>query len=139
MRKFARVEDIPVGFWRWRFFSPHEMKCKGTGSLLVVEAFMDRLTALRVDFAQPMVISSGYRSPEHNVRVSSTGPKGPHTTGRAVDVRLYGAAADRLLKLSYKHGFTGHGVAQKGAHGSRFVHLDDLMPPQHPRPMLWSY
>jgi uncharacterized protein YcbK (DUF882 family) len=123
---------------RWPHFTEAEMRCKGTGRCLMDPAFMDRLEALRQAFAKPMPITSGYRAPEYNVRVSSTGLDGPHTTGRAVDVRVTGADALRLVSLAVAHGFTGIGVSQKG--GARFIHLDDLTPGgRHPRPTLWSY
>jgi hypothetical protein len=35
---------------------------------------------------------------------------------------------------------TGIGVAQRGPHDKRFIHLDDLKnSEQNPRPWIWSY
>lgn len=103
-------------------------------------AFMALLQRLR-DVYGPISITSGYRCPAHNASVSSTGLTGPHTTGKAVDARVSGHNAHRLLKLALAAGFSGVGINQKGAHGSRFIHLDTLQDGEGgaPRPTVWSY
>ena len=53
---------------RWKYFSEDELRCKGTGEIKMNEEFMTKLTELREKLNQPMVITSGYRSPEHNRR-----------------------------------------------------------------------
>jgi hypothetical protein len=133
------LDDAALAEWRWPNFTPAEFACRGSGKLLIVPAFMDRLQRLRNTFAKPMPITSGYRSPEHNRAVSSTGYNGPHTTGRAVDIRIAGEAADKLFDLAKPHGFTGRGIRQHGDWSGRFLHLDDLTAPEHPRPRIWSY
>lgn len=120
------------------FFKPSEFACKCCGVSEMNSQFMVKLELLRSAFDEPMIISSGYRCPKHNQAVSTTGATGPHTTGQACDVKVSGAAAYRLVRLAIAHGFTGIGVSQKGAHSSRFIHLDTLTQP-HPRPSLWSY
>jgi uncharacterized protein YcbK (DUF882 family) len=100
--------------------------------------FIQMLDDLRHEFGGPLFITSGYRCPEHNQRVSSTGPNGPHTSGKAVDIGIRGGDARLLLGLAIKAGFTGIGVQQKGS--GRFIHLDMLDDaPGQPRPWLWSY
>lgn len=123
-------------------FAEHEMRCKcGCGKSDMDAHFMSRLQRLRNVFDKPMSIVSGYRCPKHNARVSSTGATGPHTTGKAVDIAISGNDAHRLLKLALMEGFNGIGVAQKGPHGSRFLHLDGLSDGEggSPRPWVWSY
>lgn len=97
--------------------------------------FMQRLYELREAYGKPMIITSGYRSPDYNKKVAETGSAGPHTTGRAADIAIRGTDAYMLLKLAMERGFTGIGVQQKGE--SRFMHLDDITSPA--RPNLWSY
>lgn len=133
------IDDAALAEWRWANFTPQEMACKGTGRLLIVPEFMDRLQRLRTAFGAAMPITSGYRSPEHNRAVSSTGYDGPHTTGRACDVRVSGEAADALVWLAKAHGMTGIGIKQHNDWSGRFLHLDDLTAPEHPRPRIWSY
>jgi zinc D-Ala-D-Ala carboxypeptidase len=120
------------------YFSDEELRCKHCKQQKMDPAFMDRLDILRRKWDKPMVLTSAYRCPVHNQKVSSTGPKGPHTTGRAIDVVVRGADALGLLVLALECGFTGIGVQQKG--DVRFLHLDDLPPgPGRPRPTIWSY
>lgn len=127
--------------WRWANFRPDEFRCKGSGQLFIVPAFMDKLQTLREVAGFPFHINSGYRSPKHNKKVSpATGLTGPHTTGRAVDIAAYGGQARTLLNFALQSGFTGIGVKQNGPRKGRFIHLDDLHEPDHaPRPWLWSY
>jgi hypothetical protein len=138
-------DDAAVAGWRWPDFTPRDMTCLGTGKVLVDCAFMDRLQALRSEYGKLVQVLSGYRTPEYNKRVSGTGKRGPHTTGRAVDVAARGREAFALVALAFKHGFTGVGVCQRGQ-GLKYVHLDDLpacSPDDEsvvfPRPFLWSY
>jgi len=124
----------------WEFFKPEEFACKHCGENKIQVGFVDKLDALRKTYGAPIVISSGYRCPEYNATVSSTGTNGPHTTGRAVDIAVSGAEAFKLMELALASGeFNGVGVNQKGNHAGRFIHLDDLDPASHPRPGVWSY
>lgn len=126
--------------WRWPHFTRTELACRHCGAFKMDDAFLDRIEHLRALFAKPMPVSSAYRCPEHNARVSSTGPDGPHTTGKAIDILVAGSDADRLLGLAYGLGFTGKGVSQKGRREARFIHIDDLANgPGCPRPTIWSY
>lgn len=133
------IDDDALAEWRWPNFTPAEMACKGSGRLLIVPEFMDRLQRLRDVYGRRMPVTSGYRSPEYNSAVSRTGRDGPHTHGRAVDVAVSGGDALALVELALAYGMTGIGIAQHGPHAGRFIHLDDLGPPAAPRPMIWSY
>ena len=114
-------------------FAPDEFACQcGCGRADMDATFMRKLQMVRDEFG-PMQISSGYRCPAHNAKVSSTGATGPHTTGKAADIRLIVLAAKNL--------FPGIGVSQRGSHSSRFIHLDQLEPGEAngARPWVWSY
>ena len=98
--------------------------------------FILRLDRLRMEYGAPMRVTSGYRCPAHNNSVSSTGLDGPHTTGRAADIGISGEKAYHLLR---QVSFSGVGINQRGAYDKRFIHLDDLEGPEHPRPRIWTY
>lgn len=98
---------------------------------------MRQLNALRGRYAFPFRVTSGYRCPDHNASVSSTGRSGPHTTGKAADIALERREAFLVLSDAAQFGFTGIGVNQKGS--GRFIHLDMLQPDEAPRPTVWSY
>lgn len=114
-----------------------ECRCK-CGRAEMLPAFLEKLDELREQYGKPLEVVSGYRCPRHNAAVSTTGLTGPHTTGKAADLRVDRGDAYRLLSLALALGFTGIGVQQKGA--SRFLHLDTLTDaPGQPRPTVWSY
>lgn len=125
----------------WRYFTRQEVQCKcGCACADMDPTFMARLDDLREALQRPLVLSSGFRCPQHNVKVSTTGLAGPHTTGHAVDLAITGQTAFLVLRLAQHLGFTGLGVMQKGAVERRFLHLDDLSDvPGRPRPFVWSY
>lgn len=132
---------------RWPNFSENEFRCRGHakgicscgGAAAMDPAFMDRLQAMRSKTLTPFVVTSGYRCPDYNDAIASTGRGGPHTTGRAVDLSCAGNRAHDILQLAALAGMTGIGVAQGGDHAKRFLHLDDLPNGAHPRPWVWSY
>lgn len=121
-----------------KHFKPSEFACHcgdcGSDGTEMDMRFIRRLDALRKLYGAAMQVTSGYRCPAHNNRVSSTGLTGPHTTGRAADIGVSGSAALELVLLS---NFGGLGINQKGPHNKRFIHLDDLEGPTRPR--IWSY
>jgi zinc D-Ala-D-Ala carboxypeptidase len=121
-----------------RYFTDAEFACKHCGQNRMDRAFLSMVDELRHRCGFPLPITSGFRCPTHNAAVSSTGPAGPHTTGRAVDIGVSRHRAYDVLRHAMAMGFTGIGVQQKGA--ARFIHLDMLQEPQHaPRPSVWSY
>ena len=119
-------------------FQAAELECRCGCGMLPAQDFMDKVEGLRVAYGRPLSGSSAARCPAHNAKVSGTGRTGPHTTGRAIDLRVSHADAWHLLSLAMRYGFTGVGVQQKG--GGRFLHLDDLPNAEgQPRPTVWSY
>lgn len=124
---------------KYKHFSEAELTCQcGCGQQLMNPSFMFLVEELRerVGFALP--VSSAYRCPEHNNNVSKSGYDGPHTTGRAIDLRVSHEKSYQVLRIAMSMGFTGIGVNQKG--DGRFIHLDDLSgAPNRPRPHVWSY
>lgn len=119
----------------WKYFKLEEFACKHCGENKISDVFVYLLDDLRHALNHPLVVSSGYRCPIHNNNVSSTGLSGPHTTGKAADISIYGEQAYNLVEQAMLMGFTGIGVNQKGA--NRFIHLDILGGIDRPR--IWSY
>lgn len=115
-------------------FSKDELACKCCGHAPMSAEFMNILEKVRVQYGKPMPVSSGYRCPKHNQSVSNSGPNGPHTTGRAVDILVSGGNAMELLRVILAHGSKwGLGIQQKGDVRARFIHIDNI------RKRMWSY
>lgn len=121
-----------------RHFKISDFACRHCGENKIDYKLVEMIDELRERCGFPIVISSGYRCPDHNVKVSSTGRNGPHTTGRAADLSVSHQQALTVLRKALAMEFTGFGVNQKG--GGRFIHLDTLPAgPAQPRPHIWSY
>lgn len=123
----------------WQYFSMEELTCHcGCGQMKMDPKFMAVIVQLRQELGFPFPVTSAYRSPEYNAKISDSGLDGPHTKGVAMDIAVRGEQAHRLLKAALDAGMRGIGVQQRG--GSRFLHLDMLAgDDQHPRPWVWSY
>ena len=121
------------------YFTEKELQCRGTGECNMDDNFMLKLEELRKKYNTPMIITSGYRHPAHNVAIGGS-RYSAHIKGRAVDVLVLGKDALRLVRIALECGMTGIGVAQRGPHDKRFIHLDDLEDTHEtPRPWIWSY
>jgi zinc D-Ala-D-Ala carboxypeptidase len=125
----------------FKYFTLDELKCKcgecnSTGAEMDIE-FMRTLDTIREACGFPLFLSSAYRCPTYNQKVSSTGLAGPHTTGMAVDVLVRGEKAIVFLGKCIEAKITGYGIQQKGS--GRFIHIDILTAPEFPRPTIYSY
>lgn len=119
MTQYEHFTDVPAAGWRWASFSPRELACKGTGKLLVNEDALDKLQALRDRLRKPLILTSAYRSPEHNRRVSGA-KASKHLEGIAFDVRMDNHDPWEFENAARAVGFTGFGFYPK----SGFMHID---------------
>jgi len=111
-----------------------QKKLPGSGEKFMKLAFMMQLDALRHKCGFPFIITSGYRTPEYNNEISTTGLTGAHTTGKAADIAADSKQSYIIIRNAFEMGcFTGIGV------GRGFVHLDTLKPDEFPRPRIWQY
>lgn len=111
-----------------RYFSRHEF---GQHADKMSEKLLKMLDEVRHIAGVPMVITSGYRDPEHNRRVGGA-RNSAHLRGTAVDVRVHdGRSRYLLLAAATQVGFHRIGI------GNTFIHLDvdeELSPN-----VIWTY
>lgn len=119
MQVYNHHRDYPMDKWRWPNFSPREIACKGTNGLIVDEVAMDRLQTLRNALAAPIILTSAYRSPEHNRRVGGA-KNSYHMRGQAFDVRMENHDPEKFVVLARAAGFRGIGYYPR----SGFIHID---------------
>jgi len=113
--------------WDWENFSPDEMRCKGSGMLIVSDQFMDDLQLLRAEFSRPMHLTSACRSAAHNKSVGGH-PRSLHVCDEPSHSAQEGCLAVdvAIVDGSYR----GHLVATAWQLGwsigwnKTFVHLD---------------
>ena len=124
------------GDWKesWENFNPEELSCSHCGELKIHEDIMDLLQEAR-GVLGPLSITSGYRCSEHNAAVSKTGPSGPHTTGKAVDISVRDSQHRKVLIDYFAPEVTGLGIAKS------FIHIDLLYEEDgfEMRPNSWVY
>ena len=124
------------GDWQedWCNFTPDECRCSCCNRLEISSDIMDLLQTARNDLG-PLQITSAYRCPDHNSKVSSTGASGPHTSGYAVDIHVSNSQHRKQLIDYFAKKVTGLGVAKT------FLHID-LLNAEHGfemRPNAWKY
>ena len=122
-------------------FSEDELKCSHTGSVRMNPEFITVLERVREVYGKPMKLSSAFRDATHPVeaRKGDRAGKGDHCRGVAVDVLVSGAEALELIKVAQECGIDRIGIAQKGSHSSRFVHLGISDSNAGKGPAIWSY
>lgn len=120
----------------YKYFSKNDTKiqCRcgcGKGLDDMDQEFMHRLDAAREQAGVPFRITSGFRCGKHNNKVSSTGFNGPHTTGKAIDIRAHSPRNRYLvLKALIDQGFHRLGVART------FIHVDAT---DNDPEVIWNY
>lgn len=105
--------------WVWPNFSPRELACKGTGRLMVDTDALDKLQDLRKRLGRPMLITSAYRSPEHNKRVGGA-TRSLHLAAVAFDIRMENQDPHEFEAAARAAGFTGFGYYPRQG----FMHID---------------
>jgi len=119
MTAYEHYADVPMAGWRWSSFSPREIACKGTGKIVVNEDALDKLQALRDRLRKPLILTSAYRSPEHNRAVGGA-KNSKHMEGIAFDVRMDNHDPHEFEAAAREVGFLGFGYYPR----SGFMHVD---------------
>jgi hypothetical protein len=119
MKQYTHFSKVPKSAWRWKSFSPREIACKGTGTIAINEPALDKLQALRDKLGKPVLLTSAYRSPEHNRKVGGA-KNSQHMLGIAFDVRMENQDPQEFEAAARAVGFTGFGYYPKQG----FMHID---------------
>lgn len=116
-----------------KFFRPFEFDspdAPGSGSKMSLD-FVSKLDKLRSATRAPLVIHSGYRTPEHNATVGGV-DSSAHESGHAADIAaLSSTARFQIVEAALRIGFRRIGI------GNDFVHLDDDL--TKPQDVVWLY
>lgn len=108
-----------VSSWEERYpnFTKSEVSCPLSGEMKVTDHAMGALQALRSLLGKPLIINSGYRSPEYNRRVRGA-PRSKHVEGTAFDISTRNHDRYELYATARDVGFKGFGFY------STFLHVD---------------
>ncbi|RBI69034.1 peptidase M15 [Roseovarius sp. TE539] len=119
IQTFRHFREVPDHLWRWPNFSPAEIACRGTGKLKLHPEALDTLQALRDRLGKPLIVNSGYRSPEHNRAVGGA-TRSKHMEGTAFDISMANHDPEVFEAAAREVGFLGFGFYPR----SNFMHVD---------------
>ena len=94
-----------------------EFLCKVGFELKLDMRLPNMLQLLRNKADKPIMISSGYRTPEYNLSINGS-PNSQHLLGRAADIWVPGFSAYTIAKMAIAIGFKGVGIYDT------FTHVD---------------
>lgn len=99
-------------------FKLSEFQCKDGSHLVKVDSqLLNKLQRLRDKLDKPIIINSGYRTPDYNRKVGGA-KNSLHLEGKAADIIVNGISPNRLSKQAEKIGFNGIGIYET------FLHVD---------------
>ena len=98
-------------------FGLWEFQCSCCGQVKIHPKLVEMLQALREKVGKPVIITSGYRCPEHNKAVGGV-KSSYHTRGMAADIKVSGVSVSQIAQLAETIGFNGIGIYPS------FVHVD---------------
>lgn len=105
-----------------RYFVISEFACKHCGELPpqgINKVLLEKLDELRARIGAPIIVTSGYRCPEHNAAVGGV-PNSQHVLGNAADIVCSAVSVDELADAAAAIGFDGIGRY----YSDGFVHVD---------------
>jgi len=122
------INDIRVS----EHFLLSEFASHDTGEVMVEPELIVRLEKVRQLLNLPIVVDSGYRTPEHNAAVGGV-PKSLHRKGLAVDIKCAFVSLPLLLAAAIWAGFPGVMVYSV----LNFLHCDLREVPAYLIPDAW--
>lgn len=107
-----------------KHFKAEELQCKGTGQVKPNTELLAVLELIRQVFDKPVIITSGYRSPEHNKKVGGA-PNSKHIQGIAADIVVKGVEPSSVYDLLDKTfpNYYGLGLYERD-YTTGWVHVD---------------
>ena len=120
------------------YFTREEFACQYTGENEISDRLLLKLDLLRARCGFPFVITSGYRSKEHNEELMKKGYPASKTT-----THMYGVACDIACDNS-KHRFEiikallNVGITRIGVNKT-FIHCDVSTQYGKPNNVIWTY
>ncbi|MEO0132611.1 MAG: D-Ala-D-Ala carboxypeptidase family metallohydrolase [candidate division WOR-3 bacterium] len=112
------------------FASPDNAPMPPLAQKNITEIVIPGLTFIRKNTGIPMIITSGYRSPEHNAKVGGV-KNSEHTLGLAADVAVKNAIMRyKFIKYALAYPITRIGVY------NTFLHFG--FSTEHPQNVIWT-
>lgn len=108
-------------------FTVREFRCRdGSDTILIDESLVVLLQCIREHFGKAVVITSGYRTAEHNAAVGGA-KSSQHLLGRAADIQVSGTSVEDVAAYAESLMPAWGGVGRypvKAGHAIGWVHVD---------------
>ena len=124
----ARAES-PFKYFTWSEFDQPNLS--GSGAKYMSADFIHKLDAIRKDVGFPLIITSGYRSPEYNAKVGGVA-NSSHIKGLAADI----SAITNDMRFEIAKSAIRNGITRIGW-GNTFIHLD--VDKDKSQEVVWGY
>lgn len=106
------INDVKIS----EHFKLSEFESSDTKEVKIDSGLVEKLELLRKRIGQPLIINSGYRTPEHNKAIGGA-DNSLHMTGKAADIKkVPGLGIDEMAILAGNIGFDGIGKYKWGIH-----------------------
>ena len=134
------VPERPSEYFGWDELlrggeNPDELPVSVLNNLLRLGLMLDET---RTMIGRPLIITSGYRAPDHPIEARKKYGPGAHAYGKAADLRI--RSTTDAYKIIRESPFTGFGLKMHGPREGRFLHVDYWEGRDtSPRPGIWSY
>lgn len=95
-----------------------EFMCRDGSTLILIDKRLSEgLQRIRAIIGKPVIITSAFRTPEHNAAVGGA-DESRHKTGQAADIVVQGMTPDQVADIARQVGFRGIGIYRT------FTHVD---------------
>jgi hypothetical protein len=99
-------------------FMLYEFESPDTGEVILDPSLLQKLQTLRMKLNVPVIVTSGYRTPEHNYKVGGSSDS-YHMKGMAADIVVHGVPLTEVFRLAEECKFGGIHSYPEG-----FTHVD---------------
>lgn len=116
-----------------KYFNYHEFDSpdvQGSGQMMD-KGLLNKLDKIREIVGEPIIITSGFRTPAHNESVGGV-ESSSHTKGLAVDIAIrHSRMRFKLISALFEVGINRIGIADN------FIHID--IDPDKDENVIWTY
>ena len=109
-------------------FKVREFRCQdGSDPVFIDTELVELLEKIRVHFAKPVTITSGFRTASHNATVAKAAKFSQHLYGKAADIRVEGISVENVAAYAETllTGRGGIGIYPPGlGRANGWVHVD---------------
>lgn len=99
-----------------QYFELSEFESPDSKEVKLSPKLIELLEKMREEIGKPIIINSGYRTPEYNRKIKGY-PESKHMEGIAADIRkIEGLSIDEMAEIAEKVGFDGIGKYDWGIH-----------------------